>query len=232
MNATVNTAAFTAMVEQLAGLSAAKLRDVLNAEVTSVLNKTIKNTKIAKAGRIKARQRNQEVTMQPASIYKPKHPERRKLFSTKAGRGNLLKYDLQNFRYPAQLWQEIKARRATSLAKKLKAVGLARKSWWLIGKALNLAVEGGRFTGAVAVTGKEYPENITVARSQSEEKIGIKFSNSQPTVQLPQVGGAGALKRAIAGRISYFNRNANKAVFAETARIAAAYKGITVRARN
>lgn len=232
MNATVNTAAFTAMCEQLAGLSAAKLRDVLNAEVTSVLNKTITNTKIAKVGRIKARHDNAEYSQQRPTIYTPqtaaglRHRSRVKL-----SKNGSIKYKLDH-RYPAALWGAIVASRKARLARQLAAVGLARKSWWSIGKALNLAVKGGRFTGAIATTGREYPENIATNRSASEQKIGISFSNSQPTVQLPQVGGARALQRAIDGRVKFFHTNAEKAVFADVAKVAKAYPGIVVHARN
>ncbi len=44
-------------------------------------------------------------------------------------------------------------------------------------------------------TGKTYPEDVSVSRITSQDKVGISFANSQPTVN--KIGGAAALQKAI-----------------------------------
>ncbi len=154
-----------------------------------------------------------------------------------AGTGKALKADVGNGmktywmdnRYPDRIWNRLVQVQKDSLSRKLKARGLAKKSWWLLAVRAGLAVVVPSFVQrAIASTGKSYSENAEVKRVQVRGRWGLEFTNRQPTVQSPNVKGLRALGRAIQGRMKYFERNLRLGVFHDLRKIAKAYPGLVI----
>lgn len=219
-NEKVNTAQINAMFEQLSQLSATTHEKVVKSEVGSILEKTIQNTRAASATKI----RKQYERFVPLGIdaYSPKQMRK---FGRLIGGRNLLYY-MEN-RYPNALWSRLKDRRAALIRTKLAARGLSKQSWLQVGDALGIKVDAPEYVrNARATTGQIY-ENVKASSKVSSGKIEITFSNGQPTVNA--IGGGQALKRAIQGRIKYFENNAEHSVFADVKQIARAYPGLKIK---
>lgn len=221
--AKVDTRQFNAMCEQLSKLTAVKYDKVVRAEVGKVLEKALEFTPSLSVGKVKARFASARFSSQPSGMYSPKN---RRAVPTKNG---YIVYYLGN-RYPDALWSVMDARRRTHLAAVLAAKGLAKKSWLQIADLLGINIKAPVYVAAaVASDGKQYM-NVTAATKHSKSSIVIEFSNSQPTVNIPRVGGARALERAIQGRIKFFDKNASLAVFADIKKQAKAYPGLKLAA--
>lgn len=217
----VNTGQFNAMCEQLSKLAATPHLKVVRSEVGSVLEKASEYTRKASAGKI--RSRYQDFVPMGMDSYSPKSVRR---YGGNL-RGNNLVYYMQN-KYPNELWNALKARRRLLVERTLAARGLAKKSWLEIAEALGIQIDVPDYVrSAMPKTGKQYT-NAKVKQTISKDKIQIDISTAQPTVNA--IGGAGALARAMKGRIQYFNRNAEHAVFADVKRIAKAYPGLKLAA--
>ena len=224
----VDTSEFSAMCRQLSQISAASQQKILDAEVAKVLEAAVRHTPAAKVSAMRARQEQARYSAQPASLYTPRSPSgRRHRAGVKPTKRGFIRYHLAN-RYPAELWKKIVTRRKASLARKIRARGLARRSWLMIADALGLKIAVPSYVkGAVATTGKNYATNVSVGRRRSVAGVGITIVNSQPTVNLPNVGGAAALQKAINGRVNYFAQNLKRGVFRSAQRIAKAYPGVS-----
>jgi hypothetical protein len=217
----VNTSQFNAMCDQLSKLAVTPYPKVVKAEVGRVLEKAAQYTKSASTKRIRARY--EEFVPLSQDSYSPKRVRR---YGGNL-RGNYLVYYMQN-RYPNELWNVLKARRRMLIERTIAARGLAKKSWLDVADALGIKIDvPGYVRSARARTGKEY-KNAIVKQVVSKDKIQIDITNAQPTVNA--IGGARALSAAIQGRISYFNRNAEHAVFADVKKIARAYPGLKIAA--
>ncbi len=227
---TVNTSQFNAFCQQISILSAQPYVKVVKSEVTAVLNMTIKNTPALVKAKVDNHFGFAFYTSQPASLYAPTSREgiRWRYEKAKKTKKGFLKYNLIEKRYPDALWTAIKQRREAHYHRILAAKGLAKASWVKIAAAIGIKVERPAYVdAAVAVTGRTY-DDTSVSQSTNSSSVQILITNSQPTVNVPQVGGERALNRAITGRIKYFERNANHAVFADVAKIAAAYPGLKI----
>jgi hypothetical protein len=136
------------------------------------------------------------------------------------------KYWMDN-RYPQSLWNRLLKARKTSLQRKLRSRGLAKKSWFELALVAGMHVSAPAFVKkAIAGTGKEYPSNYTVAEgTRGAPDYRIEFWNAQPTVQ---GRGPSALSRAIRGRMRYFENNVRRGVFQDAQAVARAYPGLTV----
>lgn len=221
-NVRVDTSSFNAMIGEIARKGNVTEEEVLVSEVGKILEATIRNTKTASVTSIRATSENSEFSMQPESLYTPKSGRE----GVNVTKGGFIAYYLRN-RYPNALWAAMSARRKTSLIAKLKARGLARKSWLDIARKLGLRIQfPGYVANAVASTGKEYPQNTRVSFQRRTGKLQINFENSQPTVN--KIGGGQALQRAVDGRYKFFLRNLALGTFDSVAKIARQYPGIKV----
>lgn len=220
----VNTKGFEAACLALAKVSGRSMEEVVTAELGKVIDRTIELTPAAKVSVLRERFETAQFTAQNPSLYAPATPAglrgREKAKLTKNGK---ILYYLKN-RYPSTLWNTIAEKRKESFLRKLHAVGLAKKSWWNIAQALGLPVKSGRFVSALAVTGKEYPQNFQTSKSVRETDIAVAFINAQPTVNA--IGGARALQTAINGRVKYFLYSVEKGVFDSMDKIARQYPGL------
>lgn len=220
----VDTRNFEAACLALAKISGRSIEAVVNAELGKVIDRTIELTPAAQVNKIRSRHETAEFTAQPPDLYEPVTPEGRehRSIAHRTSKGKILYY-LKN-RYPNPLWGRIEHRRSESLRRQIGAIGLAKKSWWNIAKALGLPVKGGRFVSALATTGKEYPENFSTSKSVRETDIAVAFINAQPTVNA--IGGARALQAAINGRVKYFLYGVKKGAFDSMEKIARQYPGL------
>jgi hypothetical protein len=211
----------------LAKISGRDLIEVVKSEIGAMLNRTIDLTYSSSEEKLDAEFEAAEYTSQPPSLYIPQTQGGLKRRASANLYNGKLRYDLSG-RYPDQLWNAILAARTKSLIKKKRAIGLAKKSWWEIGRALGLNVKGGRFTRAIATTGRDYPEDYATTKDVKDGEISMMFINAQPTVNSLSVKGAGALQAAINGRVQYFNRNMRLGVFRSMENIAKRYPGLKI----
>lgn len=223
----VNTKGFEAACLALAKISGKSIEDVVTSELGKVIDRTIELTPAAKVSQIRSRYETAEFSAQPKELYEPVSASGKRHRTTAhiTPKGKLL-YKLNN-RYPNILWGRIEQRRSDSLRRQIGAIGLAKKSWWNIAKALGLPVKGGRFVSAIATTGKEYPENFQTSKTVRETDIAVAFINSQPTVNA--IGGARALQAAINGRVKYFLFGVKKGAFDSLDKIARQYPGLKLK---
>jgi len=200
----IDTRAFNSMCRELARKANVPDEVVLVAEVGKVLEKTIEYTPAASKSKIEARSDQGYYTTYNGRIY----------------------YRLN--RYTDNLWGAMEANRKALLRMRLRAIGLSKKSWIDIAVKLGLHVKAPAYArNAVARTGKVY-SNVKTAISRQKGKLTVSFFNSQPTVNLPAVGGRRALEAAIAGRVKYFLGQMALKTFDDAAKIAKKYPGIRV----
>lgn len=227
----VDTTRFNEMCRMLARHSAAPYAEVVRAEVGRVLERSLQLTPVAKAQSMIDKWATAIFSAQPESLYTPQTREGLAVRARARRQNGKLLYFLFN-RYPDALYSGIQNRRLDSLKKRIAAIGLAKQSWLRIAQLLGLTIKAPGWVDRASAYGREHPENFQVRQKVSTSEVVIGFTNSQPTVNIPQVGGTRALAAAIAGRVKYFETNIAKHVFADVARIAKRYPGITVRATN
>lgn len=214
----VHTGAFNAMCDQLSRLSGVPLEATVLAEVGKVLEQAVKNTKSASVAKIRARY--EDFVPMGIDAYSPK---RTRHYGNLVG-SNLIYY--RKNRYPNELWSRLQARRQQLIDRRRAARGLAKKSWWQLAEALGLRIEVSEYVpSAIATTGKDY-NDTSVARVTNERGVSITITNAQPTANA--IGGARALHVAIQGRLKYFSRSCELAVFAEMQKIARQYPGLKI----
>ena len=207
---TVDMREFNRSIEEIAGFSGVETSRALDYEAGKILEAAIRNTPAAKVQKIVGN----------AGTGK----------ALKADVGNGMKTYWMDNRYPDRIWNRLLKVRKDSLQRKLKARGLAKRSWWLLAVRAGLAVVVPSFVQrAIASTGKAYPENAEVRRVHVRGRWGLEFTNRQPTVQSPNVNGLRALGRAIQGRKKYFERNLRLGVFHDLRKIAKAYPGLIIK---
>jgi hypothetical protein len=212
---------FNAMCRELSAKAKTPNEQVLIGEVGKVLEAAIRNTDAAQASLIRRRSESAEFSMQPESLYNPVSG-RSNVNITKSG---FIAYYLEN-RYPNALWNAIAVRREASLQAKLRARGLAKKSWLQIAQQLGITIQApGYVAGAVASTGREY-KNTSTKLARQTGKLQITILNSQPTVNA--IGGARALQRACDGRVKFFLQNVALGTFNDAAKTAKRYPGIKI----
>jgi len=204
-NKLVDTTAYTKMCRELGKLSGVGFAQALRAETGKVLQKTMQLTPVAKAALIRKRYANRK-------------------FITLNGK----LYCLANA-FPDELWEAITTIKKEGLTKALKARGLSRQSWWLLGQAM----ESGSFDApdfvkaAIASTGYTYTGNVELREEGSGKRLVLTFVNSQPTVYA--TGGEHKLQAAISGRVKFFEKNISTHVFERAANAAKKYPGIYVK---
>lgn len=210
------------MVREIAKRAGVPPDEVLVSEIGKILEGAVRNTNSASVSSIKSNAKDAQFSMQPSDLYTPVSGRK----GVNITKGGFIAYYLRN-RYPDNLWALISARRKASLASKLAARGLAKRSWIDLGKKLGLNIDApGYAASAIASTGKLYPEDTRVSFKREAGKLSISIENSQPTVV--KIGGARALQRAIEGRVKLFMRNIALGTFQDIKKIAARYPGVKI----
>ena len=196
---TVNNLSQTA--QKLSEASGRPMKDVAEYESARIIEACIRGTPAAKIAKIEARQG-------------------KRLYGVhNAGRGRK-KYKYTN-RFPDPVWAKISEDRKKSLLRKIENRGLSKESWLKLAKAAGFDVKAPAYVQKIS---SNHPENASFTRTESDSSVKLSFKNSQPTIQ--KIGGQRILKRAVAGRVKYFQKNLEKGVFESIDKVAKAYPGL------
>ncbi len=225
----IDSTNFNKACRTISSYSGASLATVVDYEAAKTLEAAVRFTPAANVSKIRAASENREFASYPAGFFTPGSPAGIKHRpGVKVSKRGFIAYYLKN-RYPDALWSKIEAARKTSLETKLKARGLAKKSWQMIAAALGLEIRVPGFVQkAIASTGKQYPENATATRLKTRAGYGIFCENASPLMAAAGVRGLAALQRALNGRAKYAATNFLKGVFFDLKKIQAKYPGMKV----
>jgi len=226
---TIDTRNMNRAIAAISRFSGVAHEEVIEEEAGKILEAAVRLTPAAKMQKIKAHYAslgNSWVTESP-ELYTPVSPSgishRAKVKVTKTGK---IRYDMSH-RYPDALWAAITGERKTRLEAALRARGLSKNAWLMLGQAAGITVKApGYVKQAIPSTGKVHPENATARKTRPSGRYGIFFETIQPT--LITIGGHRILQRAINGRVKYFERNLKLGVFKDLKKIAARYPGLTI----
>lgn len=206
MTTTFDTSNLTRACAALATMAGVERNRAIDYEAVKVLEAAVRFTPAAKAAKIRDSVERRPFTTLDGKRYKLSH------------------------RYPDALWRRLEAQKKQGLQRKLRARGLSKQSWQRVADAIGLRVSAsGLVVKALASDGKSHPENFRATRLRAGARYGLTFENAQPTVQSRFVRGRAALRRAIAGRVKYFERNLRLGVLTDIREIARAYKGLLIR---
>lgn len=204
---TLDAREFNSMVRELSRLSGADYREVIRAEGSAILSKAASGTKATSTKQINQR-------------HKPVYEGGGREFAQYNQKVYFLKNKLPDAAFQA-ITQRLKAK-----VKYLKSVrGLARATWFAIGRQVGIAVK------VAAFVSKPKPVNLDRFTEGKEEKSGAKYTLTfrNDSKMIPHAGMAFALRRAIMGRVNYFKTNLRKGVFNDLKARTSKYKGIRWR---
>jgi hypothetical protein len=221
----IDTSQANAMFREIGRKVRVPPEEIMLYEIGKILEAWLRLVPAASVGKIRASYDEAIFSAQPAGLYTPKSGRE----GVKLTKHGFVKYFLMN-RYPDALWNDMSERRKASLLRKLGARGLAKQSVWQIAvERLGLKISApGYVAGALASTGKRYPENTSVRLERRTGRLQISFTNSQPTINQERVGGRRALQQAIDNRVRYFMTNIARGVFDDVKNIAKRYPGMRV----
>lgn len=134
------------------------------------------------------------------------------------------KYRLTN-RFPDRVWAKIKAQQAASLARKVAAIGWARKSWYALGLRIGQPINA-RGSENATVQGRQALDNTAIKRDESDGDYTLKIENNSPLMRW--TNGRRAFFAAVAGRVGFFRRNVANAVFDDLKAVERKYPGLQI----
>jgi len=189
--ASVDTKGFQQMMRDLAFIKGKDLADVVKEEATGVLNKSVRLTKRAK----------------PAEIQK-KEARLFRWFQDQANAGKPVRPSVQK-RKLAALRKRINA--------KLLMSGMAKGTWWLIGRHLGLKVDAPKYAIKAVRSAEGKLSNAVKGTQTGTDRYEVTIKNFSIVAMTYDAGGYRAFTRAMRGRISNFQHRL-KLGFAERAR--------------
>lgn len=221
MPAKIDTRFFNQAVRSIARSAQQPPEKVMRAEIGKVIEKTLKDSVVAKAGLIR---KGHDYYALRQGVYSPKRPRR----SVKVTKNGYLYYNMRDNRYPGQLWAILQETRRRSIAKLLVARGLTKGSWLDLARQLGEEIaHPGYAETAISRSGK-HPENTSVSVEVGDGKIIIITNNSQPTTY--NTGGERIFDAAVQGRSKYFIQQMQHAVFDDIRKIARQYPALKIAA--
>jgi hypothetical protein len=192
---------FHAAVSQLAAMTGKDFEAVIRGELTAVLNNTVRSTPKASVAKIRNRHDGRLYTRRDGKTYK-----------------------LSN-NYPSALWDDIKARRARSLKRKLDARGLAASAWVKIGDRLRLGLKAPAYVRNAKSSGAPVDSVITTTESGAGAKYQIGFLNA--LTKMNKALGLGYIfRRALSARANYFSRSVKLEATKKIKRVLDRYPGM------
>jgi len=199
---------FSFVCRELAALTGNDMKTVIDSEVAAILQDTVAKTKVAALNKIIGDHSRQEwVTYDIA--YQGAVAGRETYFSSKASQRRSaskvsprLKYR-QDWRMPAWLWAEIRARRAASLGRKIQRAGVAAKHWYEQATQLGYKIS---VNPSVKNAKNERPLAVRTERSTDEDNYSVTGQNYSE-LSNRWAGGSAALQRAVGKRVSQFQRS-------------------------
>lgn len=212
----LDTVRFRRLVLTLAKHARITPEEVIEAEAGKMLEGAVRFTKVAKSKAIRDRM--------------IRRFENRKFVKLDGKR-----YYLEN-RYPDEIWSRVEDALTDEynsledrIKLRLKRRGLAKQSWWLLGKKLGIEIKAPAFAQKAEVAGVDLPGNVRFQREGTGKKSVLTLVNDSPSAASPGGKGHDAIRRAFRGRLRYFERNMQEGVFRRLKTISAAYPGITIK---
>ena len=199
---------FSFVCRELAALTGNDMKTVIDSEVAAILQDTADKTKIASLNKIISDHNKQDWVTYDIP-YAGVVAGREDYFAGQAGRRRSasrvaprLKYD-QRWLFPSWLWQEIRARRAASLQRKISRAGVAAKHWYEQAVQLGYKVS---VNPRIRNAKNQRPLAVQTARNSDPDTYSVTGQNfSQLSNRF--AGGSAALQRAVSRRISLFQRS-------------------------
>ena len=133
----------------------------------------------------------------------------------------------QVWRVPPSAWAEIQVANKRSLAKRLAAVGITRRSWYDIAKKLGHEIKVPAFVASSHVSAPS-EKNTDIKRQNSDSKYGVLIIDRHPLLDVPATQGVRAFYSALTGRIRFYEQNLARGVFDDLKKAAAKYPGMKV----
>lgn len=226
----VDASRFNAAMRELSRASGRSMVKVVESEGAAVLQKALDLTKSARVREVRDRAKRRKVWFLPEGAYTPVTPGGRKYraervnVDTSRGRRRVM-YRMDRY-YPDALWERIGADMAREVKQMLGRRGLAKQSWKLLAQSLGWRVIAPSY---VAAARPQMPALVSGHRIRSGDRYGVRLVNRQVTARSVGADGHGALRRAIAGRVKYFERSARAGATASAEAVARAYPGLKVR---
>jgi len=190
--------------------------EVIEAEAGKMMEAAVRFTKVAKTKDIRARML--------------KRFERRKFVKLDGKR-----YYLEN-RYPDRVWKRVEDALGDEfnsledrIKKRVKRRGLAKQSWWLLGRKLGIDIKAPAYSKKVQIEGVDLAGNVRFDRSGSGKRSVLTLINDSPSATSKGGKGHDAIRKAFRGRLKYFERNMQEGVFRNLKTLSAAYPGITIK---
>lgn len=202
---------FSFICRELASLTGNDMKTVIDSEVAAILQDTVAKTKVAPLNRIISDHSKQEwVTYNipyagsvpgREAYFSEKANQRRGAYGAKTKIEGALKYN-QTWRMPSWLWQEIRARRAASLQRKISRAGVAAKHWYEQAIQLGYQVS---VAGRVRNAQNKRPLAVKTLRKTDQDNYLVSGQNYSE-LSNRWAGGAAALQRAVSKRVSQFQK--------------------------
>lgn len=199
---------FSFACRELASLTGADMKDVIDNEAAAVLQEAASNTKVAKPNKIiNDHNRTEWVTYEIP--YGGSVQGQQSYFAAKAATRRSssevspkLRYNLR-WRMPNWLYQEIRRRRRDSLKKKLERAGLSAKHWYEQAVQLGYQI---KVESRVKNAKHDRPIAVRTRRRSQESDYQVSGENYSE-LSNRHAGGEKALKRAVSRRVSLFQRS-------------------------
>lgn len=199
---------FSFVCRELASLTGNDMKTVIDSEVAAILQDTVAKTKIAPVNKI-INDHNKQEWVTYEIDYAGNVLGREGYFSAKASQRRAaskvsprLKFN-QKWRMPPWLWQEIRARRAASLQRKIARAGVAAKHWYEQAVQLGYKIS---VQPKVKSAQNKKPLAVKTARSSDSDNYAVSGENYSE-LSNRWAGGSAALQRAVSKRISLFQRS-------------------------
>tara|TARA_Y100000593_G_scaffold9150_1_gene16590 strand:+ start:3718 stop:4326 length:609 start_codon:yes stop_codon:yes gene_type:complete len=176
----VDTKGFQQMMRDLSFIKGKDLAEVVKEEATAVLNKATKSTKAAKVAKIK----NEEQRLHA-------------WFQSEAKAGKPVRASVQKRKLAA-----VKKRQQ----EKLLMRGMAKGTYYLIGRQLGLQVEAPSYAVKAVEKARSKLSNAVKGTVSGTDKYEVTIKNFSIVAMTYDAGGYRAFTRAMRGRMSYFQR--------------------------
>ena len=210
---TINLSNMLSMLSEASGQS---IPDVIDHEMSRILEKCIKLTPTAtEASVIK------NVVARTHGYHKT-GVEPKKAFKGKLSKNGYKNYDYR-FKYPDTVWNEICRQRIESMNLRMSHIGIAKQSWARLAEIAGLKIKEPK---KVKNLPESFSSDFAIVRHRSDSSYSLTLVNSQPTAMA--VGGQRIARMALVGRITYFKTNLLKGALSRMKGMERSYKGLTV----
>lgn len=210
----VDISQFSSIIRDIAAMAKVTPEQVLKYEVTKIMERALKLTKVAKAGDIR-------------DAYAKKLEG-----SNKAKKEKYIAYLVKKFNIDARnAWQKIVERNNTERDERLARRGISKKSWLDIANQFGLTLSGvPAYVSGAKVKGQSIVASQGAVRKTSAgANVSFEGNNSMAAALSPGGKGRFAIKDAIYGREKLFFIGLKKGVFDSIKSICAKYPGLIVK---